>query len=86
MGWLKEPELYGRFTITRHGAEKLLIEVSRKRRRESRRSGTRKELVQTIMHQACLKQTQVYQLLRVMDIEKQVLDKFQVPENPQPDN
>ena len=46
---------------------------------------TKKELVQAICHQTCLNQVQVYQLLRVLQLEDQLSkEKVQLPEKPQP--
>ena len=44
-------------------------------------NGSRKELVKALTHQTCLKQVQVYQWL--LELEKQLIGKFQISENRQ---
>ena len=44
-------------------------------------NGSRKELVKALTHQTCLKQVQVYQWLRSLELEKQSIGKFQISEN-----
>ncbi len=46
-------------------------------------NGSRKELVKALTHQTCLKQVQVYQLLRSLELEMQLIGKFQISENRQ---